>query len=179
MGKKGFFVSVAFIATLLMVSCGQYKEKSVNLKSQNDSLNYTLGLANGAGVKDYFLKTDSSEKTILVIMKALDEAYKSGDSKDEMYKMGYQIGVSLKQMKVKGLLGDSTLVFDEKIVKQAMINGLKGYDKGMTAAQAQNFLQQTMMKIQQQRMLMRAKTMAAPNAPGGGSSAPIDTTTTK
>jgi hypothetical protein len=84
-------------------------------------------------------------------MNALDKAYK-GANKGEMYNLGLQIGNSLKQQKAKGLMGDSTLKFNEKLVKQGLVNSLNGFNKGMTAKEAQEYIQKTMMKIQQGKM---------------------------
>ena len=151
MKKQSIFALVALAAIFMLVSCNKYEEKKANLKTQNDSLNYTLGLANGDGIKSYYMKTDSSSKPIIALMKALDKAYKGG-SKDEMYKLGLEIGNSFKQQKAKGLMGDSTLAFNEKLVKQGLVNGLNGFKEGMTAQQAQEYIQKEMKKIQEEKM---------------------------
>jgi len=151
MKKQSILSLVALVAIFMLSSCNKYEAKTSTLKTQNDSLNYALGLANGDGIKNYYMKADSSSKPIIALMKALDKAYK-GANKGEMYNLGVQIGNSFKQQKSKGLMGDSTLAFDAKLVKQGMINALNGFDKGMTAKQAQEYIQKTMMKIQQQKM---------------------------
>jgi len=152
MKKQSILSLVAFVAIFMLASCNKYEAKTATLKTQNDSLNYTLGLANGDGIKNYYMKTDSSSKPIIALMKALDKAYKSGASKGEMYALGLKIGNSFKEQKAKGLMGDSTMKFDEKLVKQGLVNALNGFDKGMTAKQAQDYIQATMMKIQQAKM---------------------------
>lgn len=159
MKKQSILSLVTLVAILMLASCNKYEAKKVDLKTQNDSLNYTLGLANGEGIKNYYMKSDSSSKPIIALMKALEKAYKGSD-KGEMYKLGLEIGNSLKQQKAKGLMGDSTLKFNEKLVRQGLVNALNGYDKGMTPKQAQEFIQNTMMKLQQQRM-----PQPAPQAP--------------
>ena len=151
MKKQSILTMVALVAIFMFASCNKYSAKSSNLKTQNDSLNYALGLANGDGIRNYYLKTDSSEKPVIALMKALDKAY-SAPNKNEMYKLGVQIGNSLKQQKAKGLMGDSTLAFNQKLILQGLVNALNGYDKGMTAKQAQEFIQTSMMKIQQAQM---------------------------
>jgi hypothetical protein len=160
MKKQSILSLVTFVAILMLTSCNKYEAKTCKLKNQNDSLNYTLGLANGDGIKNYYLRTDSSTKPIIALMKAIDKAY-AGADKGEMYKLGVQIGNSLKMQKAKGLMGDSTLKFDEKLVKQGLVNALNGYDKGMTAKQAQEFLQKTMMKIQ----MSKQQSVPQPQAP--------------
>ena len=61
-------------------------------------------------------------------------------------------------------MGDSTLKFNEKLVKQGLVNALNGYSKGMTAKEAQEFIQKTMMKIQQQKMPMPQQAPAQPSS---------------
>jgi len=153
MKKQSIFTIVAMVAVFVMTSCNKYEAKEVSLSNQNDSLNYALGMANGDGIKSYYLQNDSTDQPILALMKALDEAYKSDASSDEMYKLGVQIGNSFSQQKQKGLMGDSTLVFDEKLVKQGLVNALNGFTEGMTSAQAEEYIRNEMMKIQQQKWL--------------------------
>jgi hypothetical protein len=98
------------------------------------------------------MKTDSSSKPIIALMKSIDKAYKQGANKGEMYKLGLEIGNSFKQQKAKGLMGDSTLNFNEKLVKQGLVNALNGFNQGMTAKQAQDYIQKTLMKIQSEKM---------------------------
>ena len=162
MKKQSILSLVTLVAILMLASCNKYDAKKITLKTQNDSLNYTLGLANGDGIKNYYMKSDSSSKPIIALMKALDKAYSAGADKGEMYKLGLEIGNSLKQQKAKGLMGDSTLKFNEKLVRQGLVNALNGYDKGMTPKQAQDFIQKTMMRLQQQRMPQPTAPQQAP-----------------
>ena len=164
MKKQSILTLVALVAIFMFASCNKYGAKTSNLKTQNDSLNYALGLANGDGIKNYYMKSDSSNKPVVALMKALDKAYQ-GTEKGEMYKMGLQIGNSLKQQKAKGLMGDSTLAFNQHLVLQGLVNALNGFDKGMTAKEAQEFIQKTMMKIQQEKMAKQPMPQAQPAAP--------------
>jgi FKBP-type peptidyl-prolyl cis-trans isomerase FklB len=160
MKKQSILSLVALAAILVMTSCNKYEAKKSDLKNQNDSLNYTLGLANGEGIKNYYMQNDSTDKAIISLMEALDKAYKGGD-KDEMYKLGLEIGNSFKQQKANGLMGDSTLTFNDKLVKQGLINALNGFAEGMTAQEAQDYIQTTMMRIQNQKMGQTAPQMEA------------------
>ena len=45
-------------------------------------------------------------------------------------------------------MGDSTLTFNDKLVKQGLVNALNGFKEGMTPQEAQAYIQKTMMKIQ-------------------------------
>src|SRR5665647_2633505 len=95
MKKQSILSLVALVAIFLLSSCNKYEAKTVTLKTQNDSINYTLGLANGEGIKTNMMQKDSSEKAIVALMKAIDAAYKKDVSKDEMYKLGQRIGCLL------------------------------------------------------------------------------------
>ncbi len=161
MKKQSILSLVALVAIFMMTSCNKYEAKTSALKTQNDSLNYTLGLANGDGIKNYYMKSDSTDKPVIALMEALEKAYKGGD-KGEMYKLGVEIGNSLKQQKANGLMGDSTLAFNQKLVMQGLVNALKGFDKGMTPKEAQEYIQKTMTKIQTKRMGQQPAPATAP-----------------
>lgn len=160
MKKLSIITIVAVISAVVFTSCSNYEAKEVKMSSMNDSLNYTLGLYNGKGIKDYYLKTDSSDKAIKALVDAIDKAYKADVNKDELYKLGLQIGSSFKMNKKQGLLGDSTLVFDQKIVLQGLINALNGYKEGMNPKDADSYLQQYMMKKQAAMMPQQAPQQA-------------------
>lgn len=162
MKKQSIFTIVAMVAVFVMTSCNKYEAKEVSLNNQNDSLNYALGLANGEGIKSYYLHNDSTDKPIIALMKAIDEAYKTDVSNDQMYKLGLQIGSSFKQQKKQGLMGDSTLVFNDKLVKQGLVNALNGFGEGMTTAQAEEYIRKVMMEIQQKKMSQQAPPQQAP-----------------
>lgn len=152
MKKQNFLAIVALAVMVVFSSCNNYEAKEIKLSNTNDSLNYCLGLANGDGIKKYYLQKDSSDKPIISLMKAIDEAYKADVSKDEMYKLGLQIGGSLKQQKKQGLMGDSTLVFNDDLVIQGLVNALNGYKEGMSVTQADEYIRNVMNQIQQKRM---------------------------
>lgn len=165
MKKQSIFTILACIAVFAMTSCNKYEAKEVSLSNQNDSLNYALGLANGEGIKSYYLHNDSTDKPIIALMKAIDEAYKAEVNSDAMYKLGLQIGSSFKQQKKQGLMGDSTLVFNDKLVKQGLVNALNGFKEGMTSAQAEEYIRVVMMQIQEKKMGAQAPQQVPAQAP--------------
>ena len=165
MKKQSIFTILALIAVFAMTSCNKYEAKEVSLNNQNDSLNYALGLANGEGIKSYYLHNDSTDKPIIALMKAIDAAYSTDVSNDEMFKLGLQIGSSFKQQKKQGLMGDSTLVFNDKLVKQGLVNALNGFKEGMTSAQAEEYIRVVMMEIQEKKMGQQAPQQAPQVAP--------------
>jgi FKBP-type peptidyl-prolyl cis-trans isomerase FklB len=157
MKKQIGFMLITVLAVFVLASCSKkYEAKDVELKTQNDSLNYTLGLANGEGIKNYYLQKDSSDEAIKALINALAKAYSSKESGNQMYQLGYQIGTSLKYQKEHGLMGDSTLVFDTKLFKLGLVNGLHGFDGGMTPQQAQEYLQKTMTQLQAKKSAQQA-----------------------
>lgn len=169
MKKQSIFTIVALVAIFVMTSCSNYKAKEVKMSSMNDSLNYTLGLYNGKGIKDYYLQKDSSDKAVAALIKALDKAYKADVNNDAMYKLGLQIGNSFKMNKKQGLMGDSTLTFNSDLVMQGLINALNKFDEGMKPADADKFLQEFMMK--KQAAMMPQQAPQAPQAPADSTSA--------
>ncbi|HRZ95961.1 MAG TPA: FKBP-type peptidyl-prolyl cis-trans isomerase N-terminal domain-containing protein [Paludibacter sp.] len=164
MKKQSIFTMVTLVAVLVFTSCNKFEPKEVKLSTVNDSLNYTLGLANGDGIKSYYMQNDSTDQPMIELLKALDKAYKGDANEDEMYKLGLQIGGSFKQQKKQGLMGDSTLVFDTKMVRQGLVNALNDYKEGMTAEQAEEYIRVTMMAIQEKKMGQQAPPPAMPDS---------------
>ena len=56
MKKLNIFMAVALVAAFAFSSCDSNKAKMPTLKTQLDSLNYAFGLANGDGIKNYYIK---------------------------------------------------------------------------------------------------------------------------
>jgi len=159
MKKLNIFFAVALITTFIFTSCDSNKPKLPTLKTQLDSLNYAFGLANGKGIKDYYLAADSANADSLKVkiaslLKGLNDGLKGDADQDnaELIELGKNIGSALKEQTKSGLMGDSTLKVDIDIIKQGLVNGLKGSEKQMTAPNAQMYLQTTMQKIQAQQM---------------------------
>lgn len=159
MKKLNIFFAVALITAFIFTSCDSNKAKLPTLKTQLDSLNYAFGLANGKGIKDYYLAADSANADSLKVkiaslLKGLNDGLK-GDADQgnaELIELGKNIGSALKEQTKSGLMGDSTLKVDIDIIKQGLVNGLKGSEIQMTASDAQMYLQTTMQKIQAQQM---------------------------
>jgi len=147
-------MAVALVAAFAFSSCDSNKAKMPTLKTQLDSLNYAFGLANGDGIKNYYIKGDSAQKSIKALLAGLNEGMKGKIEKGstEMVDLGTKIGSSLKDQQKSGLMGDSTLKVDIKLIKQGLINGLRGSKVQMTPVQAQEYLQKTMTALQSKKM---------------------------
>lgn len=159
MKKLNIFLAVAFMTAFVFTSCDNNKAKLPTLKNQLDSLNYAFGLANGNGIKQYYLAADSANADSLKIkiaslLKGLNDGLNSkvDEKHPELSELGKNIGSALKEQTKTGLMGDSTLVVDIDIIKQGLINGLKGSKVQMKPEEAQMYLQTTMQKIQEQKM---------------------------
>ena len=159
MKKLNIFLAVALMTAFVFTSCDNNKTKLPTLKNQLDSLNYAFGLANGNGIKQYYLAADSANADSLKIkiaslLKGLNDGLnaKVDEKHPELSELGKNIGSALKEQTKSGLMGDSTLTVDIDIIKQGLINGLKGSKVQMKPEEAQMYLQTTMQKLQEQKM---------------------------
>ena len=158
MKKLNIFLVVAVIAASVLSSCNSNSTKLPSLKNQIDSLNYAFGLANGNGIKQYYLAADSANADSLnakieSLLRGMDEGMKGDVSENpELAELGTNICNALKEQKTAGLMGDSSLTVDIKLIKQGLVNGMKGSNIQMTAEEAQTYLNATMQKLQEKRM---------------------------
>ena len=154
--------NIKFILAVLLVvaftACNSNKAKLPTLKTDIDSLNYAFGLANGNGIKNYYLAKDTANADSLKIkiaslLKGIKDGMKGEDSNyAELEGIGTNIGSALKEQSEKGLMGDSTLKVDMDLIKQGLVNGLRGSKLTMTAEEAQMYVNSTMQRLQQAKM---------------------------
>jgi FKBP-type peptidyl-prolyl cis-trans isomerase FkpA len=154
--------NIKFILAVLLVvaftACNSNKAKLPTLKTELDSLNYAFGLANGNGIKNYYLAKDSANADSLkikidMLLKGIKDGMKGDDSNyAELEGIGTNIGSALKEQSEKGLMGDSTLKVDMDLIKQGLVNGLRGSNVTMTAEEAQMYVNSTMQRLQQAKM---------------------------
>lgn len=154
MKKLNIILAVVLVAAVAFTSCNTNKVSLPTLKTQNDSLNYAFGLANGDGIKNYYIKGDSAKKAIEQLMAGVNEGMKGKFEKEntELTELGTKIGTALKEQKKTGLMGDSTLKVDIDIIKQGLVNGLRGSKVQMTVKDGQEYLQKTMTALQDKKM---------------------------
>ena len=156
MKKQNFLTLVAFAAILGFVSCNSgYKTQEVSLKTQEDSLNYALGLAISEELRMNALQNDSSEKTIAALVEKIEKVY-TDENMDQVYKTGNQIGNMMKEQRKSGLIGDSTMKFNEELFKKGLVKGIKGDTTGITGAEAMVYFQNTMQRKQNEKMMKAA-----------------------
>ena len=153
------------IVFLIMVSTNCIAQENglkVSLKTQNDSLNYALGFANGDGIKNYYFKNLNSDQAITNFMKWLDLAYHSSDneiirndSTNEYFgisQVGNKIGSELKKQLIKGLMGYANIKVDYGLIKQGLDDGMRGSEKVMKVNEAMEFLQKAVKKLANKSM---------------------------
>ena len=148
-------IILVFVAVfgLIMTSCSDYKEKSVKLTSDLDSLNYAFGYVNGKIIKDYHLQKDTTGNGLKSLMKGIKDGLKQKEVAEEMKQavdLGSMIGNQLRTN--TNFYGDSTLTLDYQLLRQGLINGISGTDSAMSAEQAREYFNGTMEAIQTKKM---------------------------
>ena len=136
-------VSIILIAAMAMISCGNvYTGKTIELTNLNDSMNYALGLVNGAQLKMYQLRNDSSIEAVTEFVDALQRGY-DGEIEvlSEAGSIGRNIGQSIKKSEETGLANNSVWAINQKIFFQGLVNGLRHDTTVMKAADARNYFQ--------------------------------------
>lgn len=136
-------VSIILIAALAMMSCGNhYEGKSVALINQNDSMNYALGIVNGAQMKMYQLRNDSSMETITEFIDALQRGYDGKvEELSEAGSVGRNIGQAIKSAEETGLADNPAWSINQKIFFQGLVNALRHDTTVMKVEEARNYFQ--------------------------------------
>jgi FKBP-type peptidyl-prolyl cis-trans isomerase FklB len=153
MKRVNIILTLVALLALVVTSCSDYKEKSVKLESDLDSLNYAFGYVNGKILKDYHLSKDSTGNGIKSLMKGIKDGLNQKETVDSLKQavdLGSMIGNQLKTN--TDFYGDSTLTMDYKLLRQGMINGVSGSDAGMTADEARDYFNGTMEALQAKKM---------------------------
>lgn len=117
--KKISILAIAGIAAAL-VSCGNGTPKA-DLKTDIDTLSYTVGMAQTRGLKDYLVQRMGMDTTYIdEFVKGLNEAVNAGDDKKKAaYYAGLQIGQQVSQQMIKGLNYE---VFGDDSTKTVSLN---------------------------------------------------------
>ena len=134
---------LTLIATVAMVSCGNsYDAKKIVLLNETDSINYALGQINGSQIKMYYMRGDSSKKTVDQFMQALTNAYEGKVKEESQVEMtGKSIGGFVKNLEKSGVAGNKQWTLNEKLFFQGLVNGIKGDTAVMKADEARDWFQ--------------------------------------
>ena len=136
-------ISILAIAVMALISCGNtYTAKNVELTNMNDSINFALGLVNGANIKMYQLRGDSSETAIIEFMDALQRGY-DGKIEDlsEAATIGRNIGNAIKASEEIGLAENTAWTLNERMFFQGLVNGVYGDTVVMPVEVARTYFQ--------------------------------------
>ena len=136
-------LAIILIAAVAMISCGNvYTGKTVALTNQNDSMNYALGVVNGAQMKMYQLRNDTSIETITEFIDALQRGYDGkAEELSEAGNIGRNIGQAIKKAEETGLAENPAWAINQKIFFQGLVNGLRHDTTVMKADDARNYFQ--------------------------------------
>lgn len=136
-------LSFIILAAMAMVSCGNtYTAQQAELANMNDSINFALGVANGAQIKAYYLRNDSSAEAVTEFVDALQAGYDgSVPELTEGARVGMNVGMSIAESEKNGLADNPAWTLNEKLFFQGLVNGLEHDTTVMDAAQARQFFQ--------------------------------------
>ncbi len=102
MKKTSIFMAVAAVA-VSMASCTAQAPKA-NLKSDVDSLSYSIGMAQTNGLKNYLTgRLDVDTAYMNEFIKGLNEGARATSKKDIAYFAGIQIGQQISNQMMKGI----------------------------------------------------------------------------
>ena len=140
MKKVSIFMAIAAAASL--ASCTAQAPKA-NLKTDIDSLSYSIGMAQTQGLKGYLTgRLDVDTAYMAEFIKGLNEGANKTSKKDIAYMAGLQIGQQISNQMMKGInqelfAGDSTKTISKDNFMAGFIAGTleKGGVMSMEAAQ--------------------------------------------
>jgi len=149
-----FILGAVVLMAVALSSCSDYKEKSVTLKNEIDSLSYAFGYTNGKILKDYHLNNDTTGEGFKSLMQGIEDALKEKTADNDqvagVIEMGKAIGTQLRT--TENFYGDSSILVDFKLIRQGLINGISTFEDRMTAQVAQEYFNKTMQSIQESRL---------------------------
>lgn len=155
MKKVSIFMAIAAAASL--ASCTAQSPKA-NLKTDIDSLSYSLGMSQTQGLKDYLVgRMDVDTAYMDEFIKGLNEGAGKTSKKDIAYLAGLQIGQQISNQMMKGinheLFGaDSTKTISKDNFLAGFVSGTLQKKGLMTMEQAQQFTQTRMEVIKAKAM---------------------------
>ena len=123
------------------------KVKTIVLQSLNDSLNYAFGLLNGNDIAMYVLMDDTLGAKKATLIKYINKGLNEHVHNPQLKNMGEQIGKSIKEQEVNGLIGEPSLTTDFALIKQGFINGLLGDESQFDGQTAGEYIQNTLNHI--------------------------------
>ena len=155
MKKVSIFMAIAAAASL--ASCTAQAPKA-NLKTDIDSLSYSIGMAQTQGLKGYLTgRLDVDTAYMAEFIKGLNEGANKTSKKDIAYMAGRQIGQQISNQMMKGInqelfAGDSTKTISKDNFMAGFIAGTLEKGGVMTMEAAQEYTRTAMETIKAKAM---------------------------
>ena len=155
MKKVSIFMAIAAAASL--ASCTAQAPKA-NLKTDIDSLSYSIGMAQTQGLKGYLTgRLDVDTAYMAEFIKGLNEGANKTSKKDIAYMAGLQIGQQISNQMMKGInqelfAGDSTRTISKDNFMAGFIAGTLEKGGVMTMEAAQEYTRTAMETIKAKAM---------------------------
>lgn len=155
MKKVSIFMAIAAAASL--ASCTAQAPKT-NLKTDIDSLSYSIGMAQTQGLKGYLTgRLDVDTAYMAEFIKGLNEGANKTSKKDIAYMAGLQIGQQISNQMMKGInqelfAGDSTKTISKDNFMAGFIAGTLEKGGVMTMEAAQEYTRTAMETIKAKAM---------------------------
>ena len=155
MKKVSIFMAIAAAASL--ASCTAQAPKA-NLKTDIDSLSYSIGMAQTQGLKGYLTgRLDVDTAYMAEFIKGLNEGANKTSKKDIAYMAGLQIGQQISNQMMKGnnqelFAGDSTKTISKDNFMAGFIAGTLEKGGVMTMEAAQEYTRTAMETIKAKAM---------------------------
>ena len=155
MKKVNIFMAIAAAASL--ASCTAQAPKA-NLKTDIDSLSYSIGMAQTQGLKGYLTgRLDVDTAYMAEFIKGLNEGANKTSKKDIAYMAGLQIGQQISNQMMKGInqelfAGDSTKTISKDNFMAGFIAGTLEKGGVMTMEAAQEYTRTAMETIKAKAM---------------------------
>lgn len=136
-------LAILAVAATALISCGNtYTAKTIELTNMNDSLNYAVGLVNGANVKMSQLRNDSSDQAIAEFMDAMQRGYDGKvEELSDVASIGQNVGIATKACETKGLAENPAWTLNEKVFFQGLVNGIYDEQSVMSLDVAKEYFQ--------------------------------------
>lgn len=125
------------------------KAKTIELKNENDSLNYAFGLMNGAQVRNYFLLADTTGEDRDEFIANINKGLKQKMRNPQVVATAKNIGTSIREQEPVGLMGFNGVETKFNLIKQGFINGLNNYTEMMDRQVAMEFADATFGRLKQ------------------------------
>ncbi|ERI85661.1 peptidyl-prolyl cis-trans isomerase, FKBP-type [Bacteroides pyogenes F0041] len=155
MKKTSIFMAIAAAAGL--ASCTAQSPKA-NLKTDIDSLSYSIGMSQTQGLKGYLVgRLDVDTAYMADFIKGLNEGASKTSKKDVAYMAGLQIGQQISNQMMKGInqelfAGDSTKTISKENFIAGFIAGTLEKTNVMTMEAAQEYTRTAMDAIKEKAM---------------------------